>query len=92
MLVEAAQEVSSHGSPVHQVSGLGHQGGACYGQALFSRVGRGWGVLVVINWGRNMDWIVFVVVDRSRRWRRRRMLMLMVDRSVVVWLVVLWFV
>ena len=93
MVIEAAHQVSSHGSPVHQVPGLGHQGGTCYGQTLFSRLGRGRGrgraVLVMINWRRNMDWIMFVVIDRRGR---RRMMMLMVDRSVVVRLVVLWFV
>ena len=95
MMIEAAHQVSSHGSPVHQVPGLGHQGGTCYGQALFSRLGRGRRrvVLVMINWRRNMDWIMFVVVNRRRRRRGRRgRMMLMIYRSVVVWLVVLWFV
>ena len=64
----------------------------CYGQTLFSRV---W--LVMIDWRRNVDWVVFVVVDwrgrrrmmfvvdRRRRWR----MMFVVDWSVVVRLVVL---
>ena len=55
----------------------------CYGQTLFSRV---W--LVMIDWRRNVDWVVFVVVDRRRRWR----MMFVVDWSVVVRLIVLWFV
>ena len=90
VLIEASHQVSPHRSAVHQVSRLGDQSGTSYGEGLFSRVGRGMGLMV--DWRRNMDWIMFVVVNRRRVRRGRRRMMLMIYRSVVVWLVVLLFV
>ena len=87
VLVESSQEVSAHGSPVHQVSGLRDESGARYGEALLSGVGRG----VVVHWRGDMNWVMFVLVHWRGRGRRRRV-MFMVDGSVVVRLVVLWLV
>ena len=45
----------------------------------------------MVHWRRNMNWVMFVLVVH-RRGRGRGRMMFMVDRGVVVWLVVLWFV
>ena len=47
--------------------------------------------MLMINGRRNMNGMMLLVVYRRRRGRRRRM-MFMIDWSVVVRLIVFWFV